>query len=744
MAATFRLLAATALLLTWLTACTPGQTGTPPSFTETPVSLLYVTPMVGGEKFTRDNPPQPERIMVDEEAVSGWISPSEGVLSFPVKLREGAHLSFRLGANSGEMIPAVGDLVARVEFEPLGNQSESQLLFEEDLMGGTYWLNKWNDVNITIGISEPTDGFLIFTIEGRLAGDSDTPVLWGQPSVYYPDERRHRNILLIGIDTLRRDALDIYSGRSEVSPNLRGLAESGTVFTRAWSQAPFTVPSFASMITGRYPADLSVTLAFDTLPDAATTIAETLLPEGIATGTICGNTYLGNDNSGFHQGNECLWHRLNATPSDSVDKAIEFMDRSNDRDFFLFLHIMDPHGPYDPPQEYIDLLCDPDYQGKYRTAFEDGLDWQLTPVIPAENEIRQVRGLYDAEAADVDNAMGRLFEYLESTGLIEDTLVIFAADHGEEFFEHGGFEHGQSLYEEMVHLPLIVWGDGFTDVGAVDAPVGNIDIGPSIYRHLGLPVPGQFPGTPLQDTVGGDSAERIIFGEGNLRRGSHQKFAVEWPWKCIIDYFTGETELYNLETDPDEREDRSETYPEIAERLAGLSTLAMLPIQTVYVLALMGDNEGGPDRFTGTITVPEGIAFATVSGFIEDDDQWSQDGNTITFDLSSQIDLDIKAIVLVPAAIESAIDVSLLSDGRVSPDRFFPYASEQPEMSGTATVNVWDLTWPNRITPNALTNPVAAYVLAIPGFPRDESGSFTPNELDAETMEQLNALGYIR
>ncbi len=745
LAAICRLMAIVVLGAIW-TGCTQSPPVTALSFADTPTSLLFVTPYVGSEKSIGDPAPESARMTLDEESVAGWLNPVEKILRFPVNLDEGARLTFRLGVISETNIEP-GDLVAKIEYisdESDTAESESTLLYETQIDPGSEYLNKWVHTEIDLSEVKSGRGYLRFITEGSLAGNTDVRILWGQPAIYYPEEQKYKNIILIGVDTLRLDALSVYGGRAEITPNLHRLMESGTNFTRAWSQAPFTVPSFASMLTGLYPSDLSVTLAFDQLSAQPTTIAEMLLLNNFATAMICGNTYLGNEKSGFEQGMEGLWYHLSATPSDSVARAKDFIEREMDRDFFLFLHFMDPHGPYDPPENFIESLCDPDYEGQYKDVFDNGRDWQVLSTPPPEHEINRARCLYDAEVADIDQAVGELFSYLEENEMLENTLIIFAADHGEEFFEHGQFEHGQSLYEEMVHMPLMVWGPGFPQDEVSDTLVANIDIVPTILNYTGLPVPGIFPGVPLQEIVDDvPDEERIILGEGNLRRSSHRKFAIDWPHKCIVDYFTGDARLYDLVNDPMEYTDISDGNPEITQRLSREATLGMLPIQTVFVIIVIGDPENGPDRFTGTVKVPGGIAFSIDSGFL-DGDEFSVEGEIMEFDVSSHSDNEIKALIIIPAPGADAIEATMLADGEIDPERFYPYGTSTPEPSGSATVSIHDFSWPNRIPEDGLERPVSCYIMGIPGFPRDNmTGEFENVELDPETKEQLRALGYI-
>ncbi len=673
------------------------------------------------------------------------------MLRFPVDVRKSARLSFCLGANHRISVQ-MSDITMRVDFVPETGSREGQTkpepvaLWETTPGANPECFKEWLYVDIELNPPARGKGEIRFLATGPLAGNPMVDIMWGRPTVYYPAERHHHNVLLIGIDTLRRDALDVYGGRPEVSPNLRRLSESATIFDRAWSQAPYTGPSFASMVTGRLNSDLCPTFSPVQLPDQCRTIAETLHQNGYGTFMICGNPYLGDEVSGFNQGMEESWYQFRASPTDSVTQAKEFIGRAADRDWFLFMHIIDPHTPYDPPEEFISAVCDPDYHGKYPTEFTESLPWQLLTRLPPQHEIDRVRSLYEAEVADGDAAIGELFAFLEQKSLLDDTLVILAADHGEEFFDHGQYEHGQSFYEEMVHLPLMVWGSEFPRGKRIETPVANVDIVPTILSHLGLEVSGALPGVPLQNAVKGPPDEnRIIFGEGNLRRSSHAKYALEWPYKCILNFYTGRTKLYNLEDDPDERVDLSVPYPDVAQRLAAETVRVMRPLQTIYILTIMGNSERGPKRFSGTARVPGGIIKVRDSGLLPDD-SFSVDGETISFDFSAETAAiaPIKGLIIIPEPEADTIELQVQVDGHASPDRFFPYASSTPEPSGRATVNIRDLPWPNAIPDQARELPIACYLLGIPAFPREEGQEeIRDTELSPETVEQLRALGYI-
>jgi arylsulfatase A-like enzyme len=719
-------------------------------FSSPPFSLLLASPLLGNEKEPRSPAPKPTRMTIASESVMGWLSPSDNRLRFPVELKEGTHLSYRLGVDS--KIPLkIGDLTAKVYYKRLDGsffrRGKLNLVAKDEFTLESNFQGAFKNTDADLSSLAPSRGELIFVISGPQSKTVNAMVLWGQPAIYQYSTTPHKNVLLIGVDTLRRDALSMYGGRPEVTPELERLSQNGVVFNKNWSQAPWTVPSFTTVLTGLYPAQTASTLVTDQIPEAATILSEMLLPKGFATSIVCGSAYLGNDNSGFQQGMECLWYKPDLNPEDEVAAAIDSIKRNKDRNWFLFLHIMDPHGPYQPAQEHIDRLCDPNYEGKYKTSFADGAEWQIATEKPPQVEINRVRSLYDAEVAGVDHAVGELFSELEKDGLLDQTLIIFCADHGEEFYDHGQFEHGQSLQDEMMHLPLMLWAPGIKGGQRLDAITGNIDITPTILDYLDLtPEQNDFPGFSLFDTIDGKAPQkRTIFGEGNLRRSSHTKYVLEWPYKLDYDYFTSLSKLYNLETDLAETTDITSQNAELASRLREEIDQRLKPIESTFVLTMLGNPEGGPTRFSGTIKVTGGISFWVPRGFINGKDTSSQDGDRISFDFTTETTREepIKALAIIPAPKGSKFEVNLLVDGVPSPDRFYPYGTDVLEPSGKANLDIYQMPWPAHLPPDAMTRPVSCYIIGIPGFARTGSADINYTELDPQTKEQLRSLGYI-
>ncbi len=296
---------------------------------------------------------------------------------------------------------------------------------------------------------------------------------------------RGPHIVLIVVDCLRPDHLGCYGYARETSPNMDDLARNGLVFQNAFSSAPWTKPAVASIFTSLYPNQHGVVNSSDALPTAALTLAEILKNRGY-------QTYFGNGGSPylsqhfmFTQGFDSYISR-NRAPA-LTEAFLNQLDNGQDRRFFAYLHYMDLHLPY--------------YQNKYNGLFSKNLDSQflrpghmdqlLVRTLSAENSLSEkdkhyLEAVYDGQIRCVDEALKKLTAGLKEKNLLKNTVIIISADHGEEFWEHGNFEHGHSLYNELLHVPLIAAGTGVKPA-KIDTPVGLVDLLPTILELAHIP-----------------------------------------------------------------------------------------------------------------------------------------------------------------------------------------------------------------------------------------------------------------
>lgn len=329
------------------------------------------------------------------------------------------------------------------------------------------------------------------------------------------------NVVLIGVDTLRADRLSCYGYADSQTPHIDSLAADGVRYAEMTAQASWTKPSFATIFTSLYPSSHTATGKPHRLPQAVTTLAEVLAANGYHTGGFADNPsisaafgfdqgfadYVYLEPSYFFLGNEAasqtaayqLLRRAWAMVSGSRiypqnfyqeatavnERALDWLEASKNSRFFLFLHYMDPHDPY---------FAHP-YDGNgYARASNQNPDPALAPTFS---------DLYDGEVRYLDGHLGELFDWLQAEGLYDEALIVLTGDHGEEFQEHGGWWHGQTLYQEQIAVPLIVKLPGNAQAGSVVSDLArSLDIAPTILNTAGVPIPEAMMGQSLWSAAG--------------------------------------------------------------------------------------------------------------------------------------------------------------------------------------------------------------------------------------------------
>lgn len=317
------------------------------------------------------------------------------------------------------------------------------------------------------------------------------------------------NVLLISIDSLRADHLGSYGYHRDTSPNLDALARNGARFEVAVAPSPWTLPSHVTMMTGRHPVAHGVRTNRSRLGDDIPTVAEALRKNGYATAGFVAGPYLRSE-YGYHRGftefDESLAavdtkrsHQGISSPQ-MVDKVLAWIDKwsaTREQPFFAFLHLWDVHYDFAPPPPF-DHLFDPDYEGTV-----DGSAIGLLKPDIAPRDLEHVIALYDGEIRFTDHELGRLFTFLRERKLMENTIIVVTADHGEEFFEHGSIGHLLAIFDESVRVPLIVHFPKAVRAGQVfDQQVRLMDLAPTILGlagQPGMPSLGMPVEAPIQD-----------------------------------------------------------------------------------------------------------------------------------------------------------------------------------------------------------------------------------------------------
>lgn len=409
------------------------------------------------------------------------------------------------------------------------------------------------------------------------------------------------NVLFILIDTLRADRLGCYGNDSGLTPFMDRFASSATVFRNAYAASSWTAPSVASLFTSRYLSQHGVVSVVTKLNASELTLPEVLSQHGYHAGAVVANDVV-SARIGYDQGFESFRNVApNAAPV--LAQGLEWLDDVRAHQaaspILLYLHFMDPHWPYTPPQEYVDRFVQPNLDAgaelrtmsqKVNLAFTEQYVTGGTAVHRQFtcDEIHLLESLYNAEVAALDAQLERLFAQLEQRRFLDNTVVIVTSDHGEEFFEHGGLWHAYTLYEESIRVPLMIRLPGQVRGRVVDETVSLLDVAPSLVRLLGIEAPPSFEGTSFANLLGGswwpapvDTVRRWVKpvplvaeleGESPLQPQlrAHSGAIIEHRQKLLVRSH-GEPELYDLSRDPQEENDLGATQAETkAEMLAQL------------------------------------------------------------------------------------------------------------------------------------------------------------------------------
>ncbi|HSA54620.1 MAG TPA: sulfatase [Gemmatimonadaceae bacterium] len=424
------------------------------------------------------------------------------------------------------------------------------------------------------------------------------------------------NVLLVVLDTVRAASLSLHGYPRHTTPNLERYAARGVVFDRAYTTSSWTLPSHASMFTGRWSHEL--TADWDrALDDRYPTIAEVLRDAGWHTGGFVANTFYGSWEHGLSRGfaryedyrrspeqvlassalgqalgcatrneygcrwrDELQWYELlGRKPAAHVlARFLAWLDdRGSERPFFAFLNLFDAHAPYLPPAPFDTLFAN-------RTERENPMHldlpgWRWTP-----DRVEAERTAYDGAIAYLDNQLGRLFETLEARGVLENTLVIVTSDHGEEFMEHGVMTHGNTLYGPSLHVPLVFMLPGSTARGRrVPEAVSLRDVPATILDVLGMPS-GSMPGRSLRPFWEGegdglmDPPREPLLARltGRSFRPQHYPVAHGDMESILSDGWhyirrgDGKIELYRIQADPWEMTELQQAETTIADSLSAL------------------------------------------------------------------------------------------------------------------------------------------------------------------------------
>jgi arylsulfatase A-like enzyme len=408
------------------------------------------------------------------------------------------------------------------------------------------------------------------------------------------------NVVIYLIDTLRADRLNVYGYEGhETSPRMDKLAREGVLFENGTATAPWTLPSIVSLFTSSFPCEHQILSTYDRLPDSWDTLTEHLKGLGYRTFTQYQTGFLAQE-FGLQQGFD--YHRRQFIPNGaSVDRVL---GKPTPQPFFFYIHTVEPHNPYRFAPKHTPGFKDYspairnrmhrdmrrykkageyDYRARFPLGSNDLTDEQDAALVKLRELTDAWFELYDASVLFADRNVGSVIDLLKARGVWDNTLFILIADHGEEYDEHGGWLHDQSVYAELMHVPFIIRFPGDRYAGKrIREPVSLVDLLPTILDYVGRPELAENPrGRSLLPLIRGDipdDYDRIsvpgmrinttrYYRPWEETRGRTNILVRKGPWKGIWNVELDNFELYNLDDDPKEQNDVHEQQSEITQAL---------------------------------------------------------------------------------------------------------------------------------------------------------------------------------
>lgn len=465
----------------------------------------------------------------------------------------------------------------------------------DDTSGGRRWLAV-PAIFVLVALAGLISVLTLPYRQGGIAGD-------GAPPAPTP------NVVILVIDTLRADRLGLYGYPEPTSPNLDALGKESVVFTSCYAPAPWTLPSVVSLMTSTFPCEHGVIIDGQRIDPALQSLPELLSPLGYATGSFYANPYAG-PLPGLDRGyDHCAFHQ-------ATDGAIvqAWLSTIGHAPFFAYIHNIEPHDPYVAPDRLVSLfgrvseadkkeigerllgyrrLTRIDYANGQPIGTTDNTADQEASIAGIAQFSDDIDVLYAGAVRDADEKVGSIIATLRETGAWEHTLFIVLSDHGEELYDHGGWQHDQSVYEELVHVPLIVhFPAAAARSGRVDHVVSLVDVVPTILDFLGHGAPPHHRGRslmpimPSTDAPGSShpasASDAMCVPSVRINRKKYFKPYVdsrghvnivvrESTLKGIYNVEPKTLELYDLSVDPGEQRDLATDRPDAAARLTAFA-----------------------------------------------------------------------------------------------------------------------------------------------------------------------------
>ncbi|UCE98571.1 MAG: sulfatase [Planctomycetota bacterium] len=408
-----------------------------------------------------------------------------------------------------------------------------------------------------------------------------SPSLWLSGCGRKKTSVKQTNVILISIDTLRADHVGCYGYQRPTSPTLDNLASEGLLFEDVTSTSPWTLPAHGSLLTGLYPNRHGLKSYNNRLPNDVVTLSEILSKHGFSTAAVVNSLYV-SQRYGFNRGFDYFTYVKEIinlrVPSRVGDEALNWLAKYCSEPFFLFLHYFDIHSDYTSLPRYEKQFIRP-YHGVADGTTAQLIYFRRGQVHLDQTDAVHLVDLYDASIRQMDDGIARLLRFLETRKLLDNSLIVITSDHGEEFLDHGGVLHSRTQYQELLHVPIIMWGPGVPSSKRLKNVVSLVDVMPTVLSLLDIPKPSSLDGfdlSPLWQQSASQLPPRYLFAEASKdriipdeRNIKHDiKRAVRHPrYKLHYDRLTKKIQMYDLRNDPSEKIDVASQHASLVDSM---------------------------------------------------------------------------------------------------------------------------------------------------------------------------------
>jgi len=591
----------------------------------------------------------------------------------------------------------------------------------------------WSDVRVDLAGHAGADCRVVF--------DAGSP-LWVAACELTPTATQRPNVLVVLIDTLRPDHLGCYGYARTTSPHMDALAADGVILHDTFSQASWTRPAVGTLFTSVYPKGHGAVDRPDLLRQDLPTLAQAFRDDGYETHAFVANPSV-LPQWGFGPG-FTRYGDIDAMVVESgkdahvIDAGIAAIEHAQGRPWFLYLHAMGPHSPYDPPAPYDARFVSEAAQGEGEAG-----------------ERARTVDLYDGEIAFTDAQVGRLIERLKALDLYDDTLILVLSDHGEEFWEHGGLGHGTALYDEQIWIPCILKLPGGAHAGGARHGVAQLmDLGPTLLDLAGIPAPPSFQGVSLRTLIAEGDIEEERPAYASLYLEQHNQYTARTEdYKYIRDAVADTRVWFDLAVDDGERRPRPlrGAPPTAAELASYASRIVAMSGAGLHILVTGSLRD--PNDVTFTLHGPGldswRLRYPARNGSVE----MAEDGLHFTMATAPGPDCPPglvewierggepnNAHLVVRADPDAPLTITARLNGRPMPaDRVRIGADMRPaSLDGKAVLPLDLVALSEQFDPSVLPRELAAYVWYVPS-----AGAVSDDALDPEMLDALESLGYL-